>query len=79
MRARPIDAQDERRTVGGDVTLDRAGDQRRVIMLAQARRRAIRYRRIRADERVTLCVFGRQMHGIESADQPCAIDTDSGQ
>ena len=79
MRARPIGAQDERRAVGGDVTFDCAGDQRRVIVLAQDGGRAIRYRRIRADQRVTLCILSRQMHGIESADQARTSDADSGQ
>ena len=54
MRARPIGTQDEWRAVIVDVALKRAHDECCIVVLAQGDARTVRYRRVRAHERVAL-------------------------
>jgi hypothetical protein len=58
MRFRPIGTQDERCAVAIDVALERARDERGIIVLAHDYGGAIRYRGVGADERVAFATAG---------------------
>src|SRR5882672_3734149 len=74
MRARPIEAQDERGTVVLEVGTKRAGDERCIVARTARDRGAIGNGAVCSDERKEGTVRGEKMHGIEAAKD--AGDTD---
>ena len=77
MRASAIESHDERSTVVFEVAAKRAGDERRIVVRTGRERGAIGHGAVRPDERKERAIPGREVHGIEAAQDTREADRDT--